>query len=118
MVLGATFACRNPEASLRVGCIQPDRGNRALRESLMSKRRDLSAPGKQVRPDGSYLIPSLTVLFAVSAIALGVGVMRTLPDDADPKSQAASAPTSLPETTGSAAADESLCEKQAWPYVD
>ena len=88
----------------------------------MSKRRDFAALGNPVRQDGSSF-PSMTVLFAVSAIALGAGVILALPDDADtnPPATSASAPTaSAPESTGSttASADESLCDKQSWPYID
>ncbi len=85
----------------------------------MSKRRDLSIQGKPVRQEGSYF-PAMMVLCAVSAIALGAGVILALPDAPDTKSQAASATASAPETTGSttASVDESLCDKQAWPYVD
>ncbi|HET7679068.1 MAG TPA: hypothetical protein VFK79_02920 [Xanthobacteraceae bacterium] len=74
---------------------------------------------KQTHHGRSYL-PSITVLFAVAAIALGAGVILALPDDPDLKPQAASAAASAPETTGSTntAADESLCDKQAWPYID
>jgi hypothetical protein len=83
----------------------------------MSQRRDFSVLGKQVQQNGSYF-PSMTVLFAVSAIALGAGVILALPDDPDPKPQAASATPNMPETTGSTEVDESLCDKQAWPYID
>jgi hypothetical protein len=58
----------------------------------------------------------MTVLFAVAALALGVGVFLALPEHPETTSQAASAATSVPETT--TAADESLCDKQAWPYID
>ncbi|MEA2984370.1 MAG: hypothetical protein QOD94_624 [Alphaproteobacteria bacterium] len=83
----------------------------------MSKRRDFSVLEKQVHQDRSYF-PSMTVLFAVSAIALGAGVMLALPEDTESKSPAAPVAASVPETTGSTAADESFCDKQAWPYVD
>jgi len=81
----------------------------------MSRRQDFPVLWKQV-PHGTSYIPSMTVLFAVAAIALGVGVFLALPEHPETTSQAASAATPVPETT--TAADESLCDKQAWPYID
>ena len=81
----------------------------------MSRRQDIPVLWKQV-PHGTSYIPSMTVLFAVAALALGVGVFLALPEHPETTSQAASAATSVPETT--TAADESLCDKQAWPYID
>ena len=45
----------------------------------MSRRRDIPVLGKQV-PHGPSYIPSMTVLFAVAALALGVGVFLALPE--------------------------------------
>lgn len=112
---------RNPKANLRVGWVQHQREGEIGRaqESVMSQRRDFSVLEKQVHQGGSYL-PSMTVIFAISAIAIGAGVILALPDDPGSKPQAASATANAPETTGSTTTevDESLCDKQAWPYID
>jgi hypothetical protein len=81
----------------------------------MSRRQDIPVLWKQV-PHGPSYIPSMTVLFAVAALALGVGVFLALPEHPETTSPAVAAATNGPETTP--AADESLCDKQAWPYID
>src|SRR4051794_13602926 len=80
----------------------------------MSARRDNSIKN-EARRANPYL-PSLTVLSAVAAVALGAGIFLALPDgegDETPATTAA-ATADLPES----GPDESLCDKQAWPYVD
>ena len=86
----------------------------------MIDRYDPSVLRMQVHHDRSSSIPSMSVLFAVGALALGLGVFLALPEHSDSKPQAASASAGVPETTGSTAtaADELLCDKQAWPYID
>ena len=86
----------------------------------MIDRYDPSVLRMQVHHDRSSSIPSMPVLFAVGALALGLGVFLALPEHSDLEPQAASASAGVPETTGSTAtaADELLCDKQAWPYID
>ena len=64
----------------------------------MSRRQDFPVLWKQV-PHGTSYIPSMTVLFAVAAIALGAGILLALPDilNRHPKLLLPRSP--VPETT-------------------
>lgn len=59
---------------------------------------------------------SIKVISAVAVLGLGAGLFFFLPDNSDNESAVASAAASAPEPAS--APDESLCDKQAWPYVD
>jgi hypothetical protein len=59
---------------------------------------------------------SIKVISAVAVLGLGAGLFFFLPDNSDSEFPIASAAASAPEPAS--APDESLCDKQAWPYVD
>ena len=62
-------------------------------------------------------LPSLPILSAITIIMVGGGVLLALPDGRTEPATTASAETTA--SSGSQAApDVSLCEKQAWPYID
>src|SRR5829696_1930310 len=85
----------------------------------MSKRRYFSVLRNS---DHHPYSPVLNIVAAVVLIGAGAALYLAWPDDAATQPQIAAASTpataaaSTPATT--AAADESLCDKQAWPYVD
>jgi hypothetical protein len=81
----------------------------------MAARRDSSDLGMQL-PPSNFSVPSMKALSAAAIIVLGAGLIFVLPDESEGDTQAASAADTPSETTASA--DESLCDKQAWPYVD
>ena len=104
----------------------------------MPMQRDNPILWKQVHHARSYL-PSMMVLSAVALIALGTGIIVSLPEPSDNDGQAAhqgqvasaatngSSAVNGSEANGSSAinasettatADDSLCDKQAWPYID
>jgi hypothetical protein len=81
----------------------------------MVTQRNSFVLGKQVYHSDSH-IPSIKVLAAAALILLGAGVIFALPEDSDDESPIASASANAPGSTASA--DDSLCDKQAWPYID
>lgn len=84
----------------------------------MAARRDSSNLGMQL-PATHFPVPSMKVILPAAAVViLGAGLIFAWPGDSDDKggTQSAVAQTRPPENTASA--DESLCDKQAWPYVD
>src|SRR5882757_2805348 len=60
-------------------------------------------------------IPSIGTRFAIALGIVGACIVLALPEDGSNKeAEIASSVANVPET----AADDSLCDKQAWPYID
>lgn len=79
----------------------------------MAARREFSVLRKQIHHDDSS-IGAVKFLSAAALLGLGAGLFFMLPDNSNNESPVAAAAASVPEPT----ADESFCDKQAWPYVD
>jgi hypothetical protein len=79
----------------------------------MPARRDFSILRNEVHHGHSF-IGAVTFLSTAALLGLGAGVFFMLPDDSSNESPVAAAAANAPEPT----ADESFCDKQAWPYVD
>lgn len=86
----------------------------------MPAQRDSSVLRKEVHLGHSSIstvsISTMKVLSSVALLGLGAGLFFMLPEDSNNESPVASAAATapVPEPT----ADESFCNKQAWPYVD
>lgn len=78
----------------------------------MSKRRDFSVLRNDLHHFASYISP--TVIGAAAFLLIGAGVIFALPERPGDQPPQISAAANVPETTP----DESLCAKQAWPYID
>src|SRR3954468_21723330 len=89
------------------------RVNPTSQENGMPARRDFSILRKEVH-HGHSSIGAVTFLSTAALLGLGAGVFFMLPDDSSNESPVAAAAANAPEPT----ADESFCDKQAWPYVD
>jgi hypothetical protein len=89
----------------------------------MPERRNLSILRNEVH-HGDSSIGAVKVVAAVALLGLGAGLFFMLPDSSGYESHIASASNApqdgaaanAPQNT--AAADETFCDKQAWPYVD
>jgi hypothetical protein len=79
----------------------------------MPARRDFTVLRKEVH-HRHFSIGAATFLSAAALLGLGAGVFFMLPGESASESPVASAAANAPEPT----ADESFCDKQAWPYVD
>lgn len=80
----------------------------------MLKQYGFDARWKRIHADLRPYLPSRPVLGACALLALGAGLFFILPDSeetARADAPAAAAPVA-------ASADESLCDKQTWPYID
>lgn len=77
----------------------------------MSKQRYFSVLWNDLHHYGSYISP--TMIGAAALLLIGAGVILALPESTGDQPELASA-ANAPET----ALDESLCAKQAWPYID
>lgn len=84
----------------------------------MTAQRDITGQRKDVHQSLSYGGP-IKIVSAVALLALGTAVIFALPDGSDNRTDKPQIPSTTAQAPDSAAApDESLCDKQAWPYVD
>src|SRR4051794_7496560 len=90
----------------------------------MPARRNVSILRNEVH-HGDSSIGAVKVVSAVALLGLGASLFFVLPDTSNHESPAAPASANAPQDSAAAnapqntaTADESFCDKQAWPYVD
>lgn len=83
----------------------------------MTKQRDDSTLWTHLPPSPAFL-PALKLLAPVAMLVIGAGVIFALPQGGTEPPQKPAAVASAPQSQPGAAADDSVCDKQAWPYVD
>src|SRR4051812_29541564 len=82
----------------------------------MAARREFPVLRKEVHHSHSAS-GAATFLSVVAVVGLGAGLFYVLPEDSKSESAVASAAANVPDAP-EPTADESFCNKQAWPYVD
>lgn len=81
----------------------------------MAKQSNFPTLWKQIHQYRSYA-PSLPVISAITLLLVGGAVLLALPDNPDePEMASATAAANAPDASP---VDDSLCDKQAWPYID